>query len=297
MGVSMDDDNKEVVGKEVKPVCGLIMPISACDGYLEQHWIDVKRIICEAMEPAYEVRMVSDADDAGIIQKRIVQNLYDNEVVICDVSSKNPNVMFELGLRLAFDKPTVVIKDDQTKYSFDTSPIEHMGYPRDLRYGLIVQFKEKLRAKVDGTYVAYKKNPAEYSTFLKSFGEYRVPKIDQKVVSSETFLAGAIEDLSSQMRSLRRDFRRRPLGGDGVGNFDSFDSMPRSVRKVHAAKVVREAIDEYLSLLGVSPERKYLIEEEKSEAISYLESLERVRQACGSPEVLRSLVDDIVLPF
>jgi hypothetical protein len=63
--------------KEPRPICGLIMPISACDGYLEQHWLDVKRIISEALEPTFEVKIVSDADDAGIIQKRIVQNLYD----------------------------------------------------------------------------------------------------------------------------------------------------------------------------------------------------------------------------
>ncbi len=39
--------------------------------------------------------MVSEADDVGVIQKRIVQNLHTHEIVVCDVSCKNPNVMFE----------------------------------------------------------------------------------------------------------------------------------------------------------------------------------------------------------
>lgn len=293
------DKDEEIVAsrKAPRPVCGLIMPISACDGYLEQHWIDVKRIISEAIEPAFEVRIVSDADDAGIIQKRIVQNLYDNEVVVCDVSSKNPNVMFELGLRLAFDKPTIVIKDDQTKYSFDTSPIEHVGYPRDLRYGSIVQFKEKLRSKVDGTFEAFKKNPAEYSTFLKSFGEYRVPKIDQKVVSSETFLAGVIDDLSSQMRSLRREVRMHSSGSPRVSNPSNFRSVSSSGKRLNAARVVRGAIEEYLTMKGVSPDRTYLIEEERADAIAYLESIDAVREACGSPEILSEIIDSRVIPF
>jgi hypothetical protein len=34
---------------------------------------------------------------------------------LCDVSGKNANVMFELGLRLAFDNPTIIIKDDKTE--------------------------------------------------------------------------------------------------------------------------------------------------------------------------------------
>ena len=58
-----------------------------------------------------------------MIHKTIVQNLYLNPIVVCDVSGKNANVMFELGLRLAFDKPTIIIKDDKTDYSFDTSVV------------------------------------------------------------------------------------------------------------------------------------------------------------------------------
>src|ERR1019366_7659753 len=101
------------------------------------------------------------------IHKTIVQNLYDNPLVICDVSSKNPNVMFELGIRLAFDKPTIIVKDDATTYSFDTASIEHIPYPRDLRFGKIVEFKAKLAGKVAATLEA-SKDPG-YSTFLKNF--------------------------------------------------------------------------------------------------------------------------------
>jgi hypothetical protein len=49
--------------------------------------------------------------------------------------------MLELGMRLAFDKPAVIVKDDKTDYSFDTSSIEHLAYPRDLRFSKIKSFK------------------------------------------------------------------------------------------------------------------------------------------------------------
>jgi hypothetical protein len=63
-----------------KPLtCGLIMPISAIDNCSSEHWIEVKSIITEAIEsiadPRFTVRLVSDADDTGVIQKRIVQYL------------------------------------------------------------------------------------------------------------------------------------------------------------------------------------------------------------------------------
>ena len=110
--------------------CGLVMPISAIDGATADHWAEVKAIITEAVEAIDEVkftvRLVSDADEIGVIQKRIVQNIYTSDIIACDVSGKNPNVMFELGMRLAFDKATVIVKDDKTDYSFDTGIIEHV---------------------------------------------------------------------------------------------------------------------------------------------------------------------------
>ncbi|OYX84702.1 MAG: hypothetical protein B7Y83_07325 [Flavobacteriales bacterium 32-34-25] len=181
--------------EEITPICGIVMPISAIDGCNEGHWNDVMQIINDCIEEAgFEPNIVSNADDIGVIQKRIIQNLYDNPIVICDVSGKNPNVMFELGLRLAFDKPTIIIKDDQTSYSFDTSPIEHIEYPRDLRFNKIEEFKLKLIDKIVKTHQKSINDP-HFSTFLKHFGEFKVAKIDKKEVSQQEFIMDEIKSL------------------------------------------------------------------------------------------------------
>ena len=183
------------------------MPISALDGLPPSHWEDVKSILRVAIESAgFQADLVSETEESAIIQKTIVQNLYNNSIVVCDVSGKNPNVMFELGIRLTFDKPTVVVKDDQTNYSFDMSPIEHLGYPRDLRFNQIVQFQEKLAAKVKATYELAAKDP-NYSTFLKHFGQFTVPKLDQKEVSADQFIIKRLEDLTQSIASLQRTAR------------------------------------------------------------------------------------------
>lgn len=76
---------------ELKPVCGLVMPISAIDGVSESHWAEVRAILSASIEQAgFEPNLVSAADDVGIIQKRIIQNLYDNPIVVCDASGKEP---------------------------------------------------------------------------------------------------------------------------------------------------------------------------------------------------------------
>ena len=190
-----------MVDEQIKAVCGIVMPISEIDGCTESHWAEVLEIITESIEIAgFSANLVSNADDVGIIHKRIIQNLYDNPIVVCDVSGKNPNVMFELGIRLAFDKPTIIIKDDKTSYSFDTSAIEHIDYPRDLRFSKIVDFKEKLSEKIKATHEKATHDKG-YTTFLKHFGEFTVAKLQKKEVSGQEFI---LEELKSMRNAMQR---------------------------------------------------------------------------------------------
>ncbi|AZV79493.1 RNA helicase [Parasedimentitalea marina] len=222
----MSAKNKSANGKSStpdvepeRPMCGIVMPISEIDGCSASHWKEVLGIVAEATENAgYKAKIVSESDDVGVIQTRIVQNLYDSEIVVCDVSAKNANVMFELGLRLAFDKPAIVIKDDQTSYSFDTSPIEHLEYPRDLRYSSIQKFKTDLAKKIKATVEASKKS--DYTTFLKHFGKFEVKGLDTKEVSKQEFLASELSSLRNQMSRIER----------------SMDSGERPSRSRHTAR-------------------------------------------------------------
>jgi hypothetical protein len=195
----MNNDKKN---EEKKPTCGIIMPIGAIDSCPADHWNDVLEIIKDVcIVSGFEANLVNDADDIGIIHKRIVENIYSNDIVLCDVSCKNANVMFELGMRLAFDKPTIIIKDEITGYSFDTSLIEHIEYPRDLRFNTIIKFKENLEKKMKATFE--KAKDPSYSTFLKNFGKYKIAHLEEKEVTPDTFILNAIEDLKRDVRMIR----------------------------------------------------------------------------------------------
>jgi hypothetical protein len=239
--------------------CGLVMPISSIDGCNEQHWADVKDILIESVESAgFKANLVSYADDVGIIQKRIIQNLYENPIVVCDVSGKNPNVMFELGMRLAFDKPTIIIKDDKTTYSFDTSPIEHLEYPRDLRFTKIVEFKKALKDKVQATLKKSIEDP-NYTTFLKHFGSFTVAKLDTKEVSKEDFI---IEELKDLKRSIRR---QEMTYSDRLHNHDvaMYGKYPSEVTQFEMRRAIKNVIKNELQEFPVSsrksPEVKDMI--------------------------------------
>jgi hypothetical protein len=190
------------------------MPISTLDGCSADHWAEVKAIIADAVdsieEPRFSARMVSDADEIGVIQKRIVQNVYSSDIIVCDVSGKNPNVMFELGMRLAFDKPVVIVKDDKTDYSFDTGIIEHVTYPRDLRFSRIVDFKHSLTKKIASTYLG--SAAPDSSPFLKNFGRFQVASLQQTEVSPDRLVLEMLDDIRREMHMLRRrvDTPKRP---------------------------------------------------------------------------------------
>lgn len=204
--ITIEGNEKKVLNEDGKQVCGIVMPISEIDGLSKSHWDEVYNIISESIVSAgFKPNLVSNSEDIGVIQKRIVQNLYENPIVVCDVSAKNPNVMFELGLRLAFDKPTIIIKDDKTNYSFDTSPIEHLEYPRDLRFSKIRDFGDKLANKIDSTY-RKSIDDKEYSTFLKHFGTFKVAKIETEVVTKEDLI---MEEVRSIRNLILRDINNK----------------------------------------------------------------------------------------
>lgn len=254
--------------------CGIIMPISLIDGCSAEHWLEVKNIYVETASSIstydFETFIVSESEDVGIIQKRIVQNIYNSDIVICDVSGKNPNVMFELGMRLAFDKPTIIVKDNQTNYIFDTGVIEHLEYPRDLRFSKIIDFKKRLSAKLVATLEASRKDP-QHSTFLKSFGQFKVSKLSESEVTVDKAILNSIEELRMDINKLRNQtIARLPKKG----------SYPREA-VFKARKVIDGVFEElcvtriedacikknlYVEIMEGIEARKYFPEEEEFKA-------------------------------
>lgn len=200
----MEGQNRKTSSRTLKkkPInCGLVIPISSMDDeiYTEQHWGFVKQIIEECLQNSkkynYEVKIVSESDGANIIQSNIIQGLFSSDIIICDVSNLNPNVMFELGVRIMFDKPVVIIKGSITKFVFDVSSIEHMIYDRSLQYSEIRRFQDNLLHKVECTFEEFKdeKNAPSY---LKAFG------FIETAPSLETINATAVDQIMAGLKSL-----------------------------------------------------------------------------------------------
>ena len=214
----VESKQNETSGTETKTKklkVGLIMPISHTEGFPVGHWGDVRKIIEEALkeinEYEIEASMVSESEDTTLIQKTIIQRIYEDDIVVVDVSSKNPNVMFELGVRLAFDRPFILLKDDLTDYIFDISSIHHINYRRDLRYKDIVDVKNQLKSKLLAT---YKKSLAEESMYLKDFGTFKVANLQSTELPIKEYMERMFSDIRTDIKGIRKDNNNNAKSND-----------------------------------------------------------------------------------
>lgn len=240
-------NQNEEDGKAEHRHCGIVMPIAGMPPeYDATHWARVKEVLSEAITSAgFIPRLVSDSEEVGVIHGHIVQNLYDDEIVVCDVSGKNPNVMFELGMRLAFDKPTIIVKDDITAYSFDTSPIKHIPYRKDQRYDDVLNFKQAVANAIKAT-VKKKEEDQHFSPFLRHFGTFTPKKLENHELPQAEFIMKKlqqIEDAISASSILQA--RMQPwLYRDRWIERDLHSKNALALRQVPGAKVdrIRSAI-------------------------------------------------------
>lgn len=129
---------------------GVISPISKIDEqYDEKHWASILRIIKNSFptHSGYEISLVSDGVGAHYILTTIIKNIFSSNIIICDITCSNPNVMWELGVAMTMNKPVIIIKEDSNeKPPFDISGFQYITYPKHLRKSS--NSRKKLKEKI-----------------------------------------------------------------------------------------------------------------------------------------------------
>ncbi|MCG9950774.1 hypothetical protein MIB43_012660 [Providencia rettgeri] len=130
-------DSIEVLDQQEakKKTCFVIMPIAETGGYEHGHFTRVYRhLIKPACERAGFIPIrADDVSSSNMIVVDILKKIVESDIAICDLSSRNPNVLYELGLRQAFNKKTIIIKDKDTSSPFDVSGFRYTEYDQILR--------------------------------------------------------------------------------------------------------------------------------------------------------------------
>jgi hypothetical protein len=107
------------------PVCFVAMPFTERD---ESHPIGFFAEVLESLlTPAivaagFEVR-TAKRQGSDVIQSTIINELLDADLVVVDLTEHNPNVLFELGMRMNADRPVALVRAKGTGAIFD---VDHM---------------------------------------------------------------------------------------------------------------------------------------------------------------------------
>lgn len=116
------------------------MPISTPDRLVSEYGNDkdhfghvLEHLFRPAIERLEYELLPPTASGSDVIHAEIIQRLETAELVLCDLSTLNPNVFFELGIRTALDKPVSIVKDClTTTVPFDMHLINNWTYDRSL---------------------------------------------------------------------------------------------------------------------------------------------------------------------
>jgi hypothetical protein len=80
--------------------------------------------IAQRLQTTYRLKHISINDLKAVVT---------SEVAICDLSSNNSEVLYQLGIRQGFDLPTLLLKDTLTNRIFDIRSFQDIEYDENLR--------------------------------------------------------------------------------------------------------------------------------------------------------------------
>ncbi|WP_432454697.1 TRAFs-binding domain-containing protein [Agarivorans sp. QJM3NY_29] len=110
---------------KLKKICFVIMGFGKKTDYSTGKTLDLDKTYKNIIQPAvessgYQCVRADEIQDAGLIDKSMYALLMQAELVVADISTFNPNAIYELGIRHAV-RPysTIVIKEEEGKIPFD----------------------------------------------------------------------------------------------------------------------------------------------------------------------------------
>ena len=125
-----------------------ISPIGEEGSEIRRHFNDVKLIIevC-ALQLGYEFVSPELTDSPVDLHTQIFENLEKSDIVVADIAFNNPNVFYELTIRMALNKPVVIVQSLKNNIPFDISGLSVIRFDwsdSDKRESV----KEKIKSQI-----------------------------------------------------------------------------------------------------------------------------------------------------
>ncbi|WP_339541258.1 hypothetical protein [Pseudomonas sp. RA_5y_Pfl1_P24] len=187
--------------QEAQKTCFVIMPIADMDGYEPGHFTRVyEHLIKPACSKAGYVAHRADLVAASnYIIIDILRKIVESDLVICDLSGRNPNVLYELGVRQAFNLPTVLIKDQITPRIFDIQGLRCADYRHSLRIDEVHKEQENIRNAI----VETTEKPNDFNSMIQLLGVSPAALPARVELSNETsVILQSLKNISSRLTEM-----------------------------------------------------------------------------------------------
>lgn len=263
--------------------CFIIMPIADTDGYPQGHFKHVyDNIVSPACEMSgYNAVRADDVKATNLIHLDILKKLIEAPVSICDLSSRNPNVLFELGIRQAFDKPVVIIQEVGTPKIFDIAPLRYLEYSKDMKYHDVLKSQKELRDAIVAT-VAAGREIGNVNSIVKLLALSQSAQIPELKGDTEGLTLGLLRAEMQEMRKLMElSIYERNRGARKGSIFGiEYERILNTLDKIQASKrvPVAERVDQLVTLIR-DAEELMLRCEDKADHMHFRTLIERIHKA------------------
>lgn len=180
------------IKSEKKEICFTIMPFG---GWLDDYY---ERIYCPAIKATgLEPHRADDLYRPSTIVNDIWTYTQQAKILIADLTGKNPNVFYELGMAHALAKPVILVAESMEDIPFDLRALRIITYDKNAP-----DWGELLRDKIENSIKEVLLSPV--SAVLPAF-------LKVKTDSKQTVTIGEKEliEIKQDMDLLRREIRMR----------------------------------------------------------------------------------------
>ena len=223
----------------MEKTCFVIMPISDTEPYETGHF---KRVYEYIVKPAvikagFKPIRADDILHTNFIAIDIIRRIVSSEMAICDLSSRNPNVLYELGIRQAFDLPVTFIKDSITSRVFDIQGFRDIEYDENLRIDNVEQIISDIAQTINNTYNG--QNTDEINSLVSLLGIQSAKISKQHEISTDTqLILNTLDNLSSRMIEIEKTFSTVRNTSQPLSLNDDLQNLPSlSQSEINALKV------------------------------------------------------------
>ncbi len=192
---SKKESAKKKIPQKKKDLCFVIMPFG---GWFDDYYLSIYRPAIEASGLA--VKRTDDLYRPGTIVNDIWSLTKEARILLADLTDKNPNVFYELGLAHALAKPVILVTNSIDDVPFDLRSLRVLEYDKNMP-----TWGDSLRTDITKAIKELVASPLK--AVLPTFLTVKPAKGDTEVSEQDKAILEIRQELESVQMQMRRNSR------------------------------------------------------------------------------------------